>query len=135
MIGAQRSVNSGFTLLEMMVVVVVLGFLVLVAFPSYQGYIVKANRAETQSYLMQLSQRQQQFFSDARRYANGTAQLNVDEPERVADNYVVTFAQSSINQPPWFLITATPRAGTAQAQDGVISIDNTGTRLLKGEPW
>lgn len=134
MIGAQRSANAGFSLMEMMAVLVIVAVLVLVAYPSYQGYIAKANRAEAQSYLMQLAQRQQQFFTDSRAYAGSSDDLNVTEPQRVAANYVVTF-ELSTNLPPAFLISATPRTGTAQAGDGVLSIDNAGTKLFKGNPW
>ncbi|NND67279.1 MAG: prepilin-type N-terminal cleavage/methylation domain-containing protein, partial [Halioglobus sp.] len=101
----QRSINSGFTLIEVMIVVVIVAALALVAYPAYQNSIAKANRAEAQSYLMQLAQRQQQFFNDARVYADSSVALNVEEPERVATNYVVSF-ELSTNMPPAFLITA-----------------------------
>ena len=132
--GANRTSNAGFTMLELMVVVIIVGFLTLLAYPSYQGFLVKGNRAETQAYLMHLAQRQQQYFNDARVYAPTSEELDVAEPERVTDNYVVTFELSTV-LPPGFTIAATPRNGTMQADDGVLSIDEAGTKLLKGNPW
>ena len=117
-----------------MIVVVIVAALTLVAYPAYQGFIAKSTRAEAQSYLMELAQRQQLYFRDARAFATSATELNVDEPERVTQNYVVAFDVATV-LPPAYSITATPRTGTIQVGDGVLSIDSAGTRLLAGEAW
>jgi type IV pilus assembly protein PilE len=135
---AIRYSNTGFTLIELMIVVVVVGVLTLVAYPTYNSFTVKANRAEAKSYLMHLAQRQQLYFNDSRTYAADVDTLKSPAPARVARNYDVEaddFMVIDAGPPPTFIITATPKLGTSQAGDGVLSIDNTGAKLHGSEPW
>ena len=129
-----RKSSGGFTLIELMVVVAIVAILTLVAYPAYQGFVVKANRAEAKSYLMDVAQMQQLYFNDARTYAETAADLNSIPPERVAKNYAVTFEITTVPPPPTFIITAVPK-GDAQEDDGDLTIDNTGEKLHAGEPW
>ena len=65
--------SSGFTLIELMVALAVVAILTAIAFPSYQRYIQRGIRAQGQVFLMDLSQRQEQFFLDQRSYATDSA--------------------------------------------------------------
>lgn len=126
--------SSGFTLIELMIVVAIIAALAMIAYPSYSRFIIKGNRAAAQSYLMDVAQRQQLFFNDSRTYADDADQLNLTAPDRVQDNYTVAFDVDP-NSPPTFSISATPRSGTPQVSDGVLTIDNTGEKLLGADPW
>lgn len=130
-----RKSNTGFTLIELMAVVVVVAVLTLVAYPAYQAFVIKANRAEAKSYLMDVAQMQQLYFNDSRTYADTAADLNSTPPERVNKNYAVVFDLTTTSPVAEFTITATPRGGTPQASDGDLTIDNTGEKLHAGEPW
>jgi type IV pilus assembly protein PilE len=130
-----RSSITGFTLIEVMIVVVIVDVLTLVAYPSYQSYIIKANRAEAKSYLMDVAQKQQLYLNDTRAYADED-ELDSTIPDRVADNYdIAPFDLSTISPLPLFTITATPKAGSRQVGDGNLSISNTGEKLHGTEPW
>jgi len=120
--------------IELMAVVVIVAILAMVALPAYENYIIRANRALTKSYLMDAAQRQQLYYNDTRTYAADPNELNSDIPERVDENYGLTFGLSTI-APPTFTILATPRAGSMQAGDGILYIDNTGAKEHAGEPW
>jgi type IV pilus assembly protein PilE len=125
----------GVTLIELMIVVAIVAILALVAYPSYTRYVVKANRAEAQSFLMDVAQRQQQFIMSERRYAPDPNALGVAAPERVSNHYTIDFETTSNPPPPTFRITATPLAGTIQVDDGTMSIDQSGEKLRAGQPW
>jgi type IV pilus assembly protein PilE len=136
-----RLSNTGFTLIELMIVIVIVAVLTMVAYPAYQSYIVKANRAAAKSYLMDMAQKQQLFFNDSRRYA-ALFELSSTAPPRVEANYVYPFDlnTTSASPVPVFTITASPKLGTRQEGDGDLSIDHTGEklRILPGgeeEPW
>lgn len=129
-----RVPSTGFTVIELMAVVVIVAILAMIALPAYQSYTVRANRALAKSYLLNAAQRQQLYFNDTRAYAEDPNELNSDIPERVAEHYAVSFSITTI-PPPTFTILATPLGGTIQAGDGALYIDNTGAKEHAGDPW
>ncbi len=57
-----RRRTSGFTLLEILIVIAIIGILASIGYPSYQQYIVKANRAAAQQFLLEAASVQQQYL-------------------------------------------------------------------------
>jgi type IV pilus assembly protein PilE len=121
-----RSRARGFTLIELMVVVTIIGILSAIAFPAYGAYLVRGNRAAAQAYLLSLAQAQAQYFADAHSYAATTSALNMPVPDQVATNYSITIDVPDA-VPPSFTVTARP-TGSRQAGDSVLTIDNSGAR-------
>ena len=124
--------NSGFTLIELMIVCAIIGIIAAVAYPSYTRYVVKGNRAAAQAHLIDLAQRQQQYFADSRTYADTIGELNMTTPTDVSRHYTIAITTSD-GPPPAFTITATPIAGGAQANDGTLGIDQAGAKTPAGK--
>jgi len=61
--------QAGVTLMELMIVVVIIGIIASVAYPSYTQFIVRAKRSAGSTMLLQVADRQQQFFMDNKRFA------------------------------------------------------------------
>ncbi len=130
----QSKASGGFTIVELMIVLVFVAVLATIALPAYQGYVIKANRGAAQAYLMEIAQRQQLYFNDTRTYASDPNDLNVQPSERVSNNYTVSIAADPNDVPPTFTVTAT--ATGKQAQDGDLTIDHTGAKTRDGtEAW
>ncbi|HEC04693.1 MAG TPA: type IV pilin protein [Thiothrix sp.] len=69
---------SGFTLIELMIVVAIVGILSSIAYPSYTKYVQKSKRTEAMVALMQAAQQQEKFFSQNLRYAPSATALGVN---------------------------------------------------------
>lgn len=118
--------QKGFSLVELMIVVVIVGILAAVAFPSYQSYLVKSNRAAAQAFMVDVASRQKQYLLDARVYAADLATLGVTAPTDVSDHYTISVSVPA-GTPPSFTITATPTSAR-QTADGALTLDSDGTK-------
>jgi len=142
---------SGFTLIEVMVVVAIIGILAAIAYPSYLEQVRKGHRANAQALLMELAQRQQSFLIIRRRYANSLDELgypaaNEDGTEsplsQVAESYNIAGLSMGLSSalPPRFNLVLSPLQDSIQASDGSLCLSNTGARWRhcgSGEqiPW
>jgi type IV pilus assembly protein PilE len=126
--------SRGFTLIELMIVVAIIGILAAIAYPSYQNQIRKSNRAAAQAVLMDGANKQQFYLSSQREYADTLAKLNITPPTDVTRWYDITVAANNGATPPTFIFTATPKAGSQQVPDGVLTLDSAGTKTRAGDP-
>jgi len=126
--------RKGFTLLELMIVIIVVAVLAGIALPSYQEHLRKGRRASAEAHLMDIAQRQQQYFHDVRGYASTLAALNMSTPADVGNFYTIAIVTAG-GPPPTFAASATPKSGTGQDKDlggAALSVDSGGTKLPAG---
>ncbi|MGH8223152.1 MAG: type IV pilin protein [Woeseiaceae bacterium] len=139
--------KQGFTLIELMITVAIVGILATIAYPSFDGYMKRSRRADAQQLLAAIANREAQYLLDSRMYTNviGATGLNANTerwtcaptaaPTTCSNLYYdVTVAIDNAATPPTFAATATAK-GT-QVSDGVLAINQAGakTRQVSGGP-
>ena len=111
--------QSGITLLELMVVVAIIAMISAFAYPSYMDFVVRAKRGAGKSILLQVADRQQQFFMDNKRYATDLTQLGFPaNPFFVADDgaFVASGDNSRVYSVALSNTSATTYTATASPQ-------------------
>ncbi len=107
--------QRGFTLIEVMIVVAIIGILAAIAYPSYMKYINVSNRSEAKIVLTEIANKQEQYFLDHNQYANDLTQLGYASAAIESSSGFYSISVSNVNQDVDFKLLAT--AINRQAQD------------------
>jgi len=119
----------GFTLIEVMITVAIVGILAAIAYPSYASYIRKGKRATAQAALMDLASKEQTYLLDRRVYTTVLADIGFVMPTEIQSAYTITVACSPADcSSGGFTATATPAGSQAVSSEQAITIDNTGAK-------
>jgi type IV pilus assembly protein PilE len=125
--------HKGFTLLEVMIVVVIVGILAAIALPNYADYVTRSKIIEATTALSDARQRTEQIFLDTRSYANCQTAADAAQLPLPKESGSSTFA-----------LTCTPKAaeagydikatGQASMNGFVYEINETGAKKTSGAP-
>lgn len=129
-VGGAIKARKGFTLIELMIVVVIISILSALAIPSYQRYVLRTHRKDAMSALQGLAQAMERYYvqhnntyigADTGGVPNFFASTSPTDGGTARYNLRITGATASA-----YTLQAQPVG--AQANDGLIQLDNTGRR-------
>lgn len=128
--GSARALRRqrGFTLIELMIVVIILGVLLAIAVPMYQEYVENGRRTDGQTALMDTAQRLERCFSTYGTYNDDDCGVADDLPEESdQDFYEVDFADGEPTAST-FELEAVPQGVQTSDDCGTLTISHTGAR-------
>ena len=144
MIMHRKRRQLGITLIELMVVAAIVAIIAAFAYPSYQRYIISTKRAVAQNTLLQVADRQQQFFMDNKQFAADLTDLGYNaDPYVVAEDgkpttagngqAVYSISLSNVTATTW-TATAAPLHGQLSRDTycGSLTLTQTGTKGQSG---
>lgn len=136
-LGGEKLGAAGFTLVELMIVVVIIGIITAIAYPAYQDHVRKSRRADGKAALQGLATRLEQYYLDNKQYTNSLANLgytavggNFYSPEQY---YALAVTTSTVACPAetCYSISAAAQAKGRQNKDTTCSpltFDNRGNK-------
>jgi type IV pilus assembly protein PilE len=125
----KQRADSGFTLIELMVAVVVVAILSAIAIPSYSEYLTRAARVEARTILMENALGMEQVFTLNNNYNNPVPTLKFGaSPKNGTPKYNISIDTTKFSATEYRLQAVPVKADKC----GTFLIDNTGLRSLSG---
>ncbi len=130
---------AGFTLIELMMAVAIIGLLAAIAIPSYNSYVLRGKRSEGRAALVDLAAREERFYSDGNQYTAtlGSGGLGYSDPGGCSEGgtqtetckYTLSIGDvTGTNQA--FTLTATPTFDDTEC--GNLTFNQTGAKGISG---
>ncbi|HMU86011.1 MAG TPA: type IV pilin protein [Agitococcus sp.] len=126
--------NKGFTLMELMVTVAIIGILASIAIPSYRQYVLRGNRADMQAQMLVIAAALERYKAQNFRYQGATLSNTgiygaSVYPQQGQAHYTLTLTGDNTDGTPNLTWTLKAQAtSNTQKQDGVLMLNSAGQR-------
>lgn len=120
----QTNFNSGFTLIEVMIVVVIIGIIAAIAYPSYLEQVMQTRRANAQADMLELASYMERFYSENYTYAGAGANQPFNQSPQTGQPYYQLNLQNLTAT--GFGVQAIPQGSQANDSCGTMTLNETG---------
>ena len=130
-----KTKQKGFTLIELMIAVAIVGILTSVGYPSYQSHVRKAKRVEAQGALVSFATAMEQWRVENNSYKAGTDGTDISQifaNQVPTDGGTKTYTLSLTSDATSYTLTATPDGAQTSDVCGTLTLKNTGEKGANG---
>ncbi len=135
----RKAAQRGFTLMELIITMVIIGILTAVAIPNYTAYIIRSNRGEARNQLLEIATWMERWRTERGRYDDPASANNppptppfpttyAQSPSTGTAKYTIAVAATNVT----YTITATPTGVMTGDVCGNLQINQSGQRLFSG---
>jgi type IV pilus assembly protein PilE len=124
-------VDGGFTLIELMIVVIIISILAAIAYPAYQDYARESKRADAHTSLLRIATLQEKFFSNNNAYAGSTTTLGYGAHPAISNDRYWAVSITGVG-PAAFTLNASPNGGHSDGDCPTITLTSAGLRTPAG---
>lgn len=121
--------TNGFSLIELMVTVAIIGILVSVALPSYQEYVLRSNRAKVQACLSEHAQFMERYYTTNMTYVGAAPVLGCTTESGLDDRYTIALGDVAART---YTVTATAIGVQVKESCGNLSLNHLGAKTASG---
>lgn len=130
---------KGFSLIELMTVILILGILLGIGVPAYRGFVIRAQRAEAKTTLLRVQAEQEKFYMQNNTYTTDVNNpppigLGIAASENIYYNIAIVAGAGGLTV--GYTVSATPAAGSPQLEDeqcALFSVNQTGVRYAESQ--
>lgn len=130
-LAARRS--NGFTLIELMIVVAIIGILTAIAYPSYQSHIKRSTEQLARAWLSEIATAQSKYFVNMKGYGSLSDIGKATAPSEIGDYYTIALVEdkdcAGADSAPGYCVAATPKSGGRQSGMATLELDHKGNKL------
>lgn len=121
--------SRGFTLIELMIVVIIVAILAAIAYPNYAKYVLRSRRVDGHEMMIRVAAAEERYYTNFNKYTATLSDLGFTSGASQKGYYLITAANGATATAQSYTLTATPQGVQAPDSCHELTLTDTGVKL------